>query len=508
MAGDIVVTGLAENDPVPGVYLETNFAQGPAAGSSGQRAALLIGNKLSTGAATVDTVIYGADTPVPCTTEADVISLFGQGSPLHRAYRRFTKINQVTPLYLLAVTESAGTAASLTITITNAATGNGNIRVMFDELAAECAVTSGDSANSIATNLATKINEKADWPFTASPSTNTVVLTMKVKGPRGNFGRIQCLITSGIGTTISQTADTAFSGGATADSNTTALSTILAKRFDYIISEAEDATQFGALLTQVNLQAAPTTGIRQACFAGSVDTVANTITIATGRNGARAELVWSYKSPWSPFELAAHNAAIYSLFEASSRPRTNFAGFGTDEQSQTYWHVPPPRDVTAHPTRAQLVSALNNGITPIAVDSRGKTYLVNRITTKSLTGAVADYRIRDAHKRMVCDRFADSVHAKTVLQFSGRKISGDPPQGKAPPGADFVWPQLYKSTVVFQLIDDFNDNGMLDPDKVAAAKAGTVVQRGTSPTTRMGVRVPLPTVDNALQFAVAIDQVA
>lgn len=506
MAGDIVVTGLASNDPVPGVYLETNFAQGPAAGSSGQRAALLIGNKLAAASAVADTVIYGPDTPVPCVTEGDVIALFGNGSPLHRAFKRFTKINQVTPLYFLAVTPSAGTAATLTITLTGTASGDGNIKVMFDETSVDCRVTSGDTANSIATNLAAKLNERADWPFTATPSTNTVVCTMKVPGPRGNYGRIQCQISSGITTAISQTTDTAFASGATADSNTTALATILAKRFYYIVTEGDDATQLGAVCSQVNLQASPTTGIRQRVFSGSVDTVANVNTLAIGRNTARAELAHSYKNIWTPFEMAAHNAAIFALFEASPSPRTNFAGFGTDELSQAYWSIPAPRDVTAHPTRPQLVSLLNNGVTPIAVDTRGKTYLVNRITTKSQTGGVADYRIRDAHKVTITDFFADDVGAKTSLQYSGRKIAGDPPKGKAPPGRDFVWPALYR-TMLTSLVDDYNDNGLLDPDKVDAIKKGIDVRRGTNPTTRMGVRVPLYTVDNALQFAIAVDQV-
>lgn len=502
----VVLTGLSADDPVPGVYVETNFAQGQAAGAEGPRIALLLGNKTSAGSATVDTTIYGPDTPVPCQTEADVIALFGAGSPLHRAFRRWTAINPVTPLYLMAVTASGGTAATLTITITNAATGNGNHRVMFDEEFVDTAITSGDSANSIATNIAAKINAKTHWPFTASPSTNTVVLTMKVAGPRGNFGRIQCQITSGIATTTSQTSDTAFASGATADSNATALSNLLSKRFYYIVSEAEDATQFGALVTQVNSQAAPITGIRQRCFAGSVDTIANVTTLATGRNAARAEVVWLKNSIWTPFEMAAHQAAIYALFENSGRsPRTNFAFFGADEQTSNYWKIPAPRDLTAWPTRPNFVSALNNGITPIGVDTRGKTYLVNRITTRSLNGSTADYRIRDAHKVTVCDFFADDLQAKTVKNFSGKKIANDPAPGAPFPGPTVVTPTVYRSAV-FKLIDDYNDEDLLQD--VALIKAATIVQRESAPTTRLGVRVPLRPIDNLLQVAIAVDQVA
>ena len=506
MPTSIVLTGFAANDPVPGVYVETNFAQGAAAGADGPRIALLLANKTSAGSATPDTTIYGSDTAVPCQTEADVISLFGAGSPMHRGFRRWTAINPDTPLYFMAVTASGGTAASSTITFVNAATGNGNVRVYLDEEFVDTAVTSGDAIATIATNVAASINAKTHWPVTAGAALGVVTMTAKVAGPRGNFIRFQASISSGIATTVSPTADTAFTSGATADSNATALTNILAKRFYYIVSEAEDATQFGALVTQVNSQANPTTGIRQRAFCGAVGTISATTTIATGINAARAEIVWLKNSQWTPFELACHNAAIYALFENSgSSPRTNFAGFGGDELSSRYWKVPAPRDLTAHPTRANFVSALNNGITPVGVDARGKTYLVNRITSRSLSGSTADYRIRDAHKVTICDFFADDLQAKMVKNFSGKKIANDPAPGQPLPGPTVVTPAIYKASV-FKLLDDYNDNDLLQD--LALIKEATIVQRESSPTTRMAVRVPLRPVDNALQFAIAVDQVA
>jgi hypothetical protein len=94
MPGAIVLTGFSSDDPVPGAYLEINFAQGEAAGSGSPIEVLLMGNKLPGGAATVDTVVYGPDTPAPLQTESDAIALFGAGSELHRMFRAFTKVNQ------------------------------------------------------------------------------------------------------------------------------------------------------------------------------------------------------------------------------------------------------------------------------------------------------------------------------------------------------------------------------------------------------------------------------
>ena len=163
------------------------------------------------------------------------------------------------------------------------------------------------------------------------------------------------------------------------------------------------------------------------------------------------------------------------------------------------------RTDTAAPTRAQQKSALNNGLSPVAVTSNGATVLVNRITTRSLSGSTADYRIRDSHKVTIMDFFSDDLAAKTVLQYSGRRIANNPPKGTQPPGPDTVTPDDYRACIL-GLINEYADNGLLQD--VPTIKANTVVQRETNPSTRMTARIPLATVDNAFQFGVEIAQVA
>ncbi len=505
MSASIVITGLPANDPVPGVYIDLLFAQGPAAGDSSPREILLVGNKLSTGAAIVDTTIYGPDTTVPLQTESDAISLFGTGSELHRMFRRVAKVNSDTTVRAIAVTESAGAQASATVVYATNATASGNTRVWVGDEFVDTAITTGDTPTVIAAAVAANINAQSHWPVTASASVGTVTITARQKGLRGNWIRYMAAITSGIGTTATASSDAFLSGGTTADSNTTALATILPKKYYYIVSAAEDATQFAALAGQVSTAAAPTSGLRQRCFCGSVDTLANATTIATTINNPRAEVVWSEKSPWTPAELAANAAAVYALYETSPNPRTNFAGFGNDAATQPYWKVPASRTTTAHPSRTSIKSALNNGLTPIAVNPNGTTYLVNRITSRSLSGSITDYRIRDAHKVTICDFFADDLYVKLSLQNAGKRIADDPPKGARIPGPQVVTPTVVRGQV-FRLLDDYDSNDLLQ--NLATIKAGTVVQRETNPSTRMGIAIPLQPIDNAYQFGVQISQVA
>lgn len=505
MVASIVITGLAANDPVPGTYLDVLFAQGAASGFSGNYPALLIGNRGTSGTATVDTVVYGPDTPDQMVTEADVIRLFDAGSEVHRMWRKFTSINTATPLYAVAVTESAGTAASTTVVIATTATGSGTHRLWVDDEFVDTSIATGDTATIIGDAIVANVNSLTHWAVTAANSTGTVTLTVKQKGPRGNWHRVRASITSGIATTTTKGAEAFFTSGATADSNVTALTTILATRFYYLVSAANDATQFGALVTQVNTQAAPITGIRQRAFCGSVDTINNTITIATGINGARAEIVWSKASPFTPPELAAHNAAVFSLFELPDQPRLNFCFFGNDAVTQPFWKVPASRDSSNWPTRTDIKSALNNGVTPIGVNLNRTTYLVDRITTRSLNGSNPDYRIRDAHKVSICDFYADDLGAKIASQFSGKVIMNDPVQGQKIPGPNVVFPKVFKMCID-RLTDDYAENDLIQ--NAAAVKANTVAQRETSPTTMMSARVLLQPADIAKKFGVSIEQVS
>lgn len=505
MSASIVLTGLSSNDPTPGVYLETNFAQGQATGSSAQRNILVLANKTSSGSATVDTTIYGPDTLVPLQTEADMIALAGPGSEAHRMFRRIAAVNKDTGVYWLFVTASAGTAATGTVTIATTATGNGTHRLWVGDEFVETSIASGDTVTTIAAAIKASVNAKTHWPVTADNVAGVLTLTAKIAGPRGNWIRFMAAITSGIGSTTTATTDAFLTSGATADSNTTALATILPKYFYYIVSAAEDATQFGALVSQVNTQAAPTTGIRQRCFAGSVDTLANATTIATGVNAARAEVIWAEKSPFTPAELAANNAAVYALFETTPNPRTNFASFGNDAVTTNYWKVPKSRTDSAAPTRTSIKSALNNGLTPLGVNPNGSTYIVNRITSRSLSGSTADYRIRPAHKVTICDFFADDLQAKAILQNAGKRIANDPPKGARVPGPSVCTPSQFQGQI-FGLLNQYDENDLLQ--NLADIKAGTIVQRETSPSTRMTARIPLQPVDNLEQMAVAVDQVA
>src|SRR5574338_980049 len=167
----IPLTGLAANDPVPGNYIEVNFAQGPASAGQTDYPILLMGNKLSTGTADADGyAVYGPDTLIPLTSEADAVVLFGQGSELHRMYKRAVKVNQSTAIYAIIVPESNGSKATGTITITTNASANATLRVWVQDEFVDVGVVSGDTPTVQGDAVAAAINAMGDWAVTANNS--------------------------------------------------------------------------------------------------------------------------------------------------------------------------------------------------------------------------------------------------------------------------------------------------------------------------------------------------
>ncbi|MRG98211.1 hypothetical protein [Polyangium spumosum] len=505
---EIVLTGLAADDPVPGEYAQINFAVGELGIGNGQYYALLIGNLLSSGAGSTNT-LYGPDTAVSMTSEQDAITLFGAGSELHRQVRRFLQINQTTPLYAIAVAEGdSATAATGTITITGPATSAGTLRIFIADEFCDVGFVTGDSATTVAAAAVTQINAKDHWPVTASNASGVITITTKQKGLRANFVRYFAKIIpfSGSGVGVTPTTSTLVTGGTVSDDISAVLTTIVARRFYYIAPAAQDQTQLVALFGQINTQALPLNNIRQRMVAASVDTLANTITIVDALNGARAEMVWLQNSDMPPCEMAAHNAAVYALEESPFPPKLNFNFYGDGQNDQ--WRIKAPLSGTA-PTRSQIKAALNAGVTPIGVRTSGRTYLVKRITTRYKNGSVVDYRIRDAHKVTVCDRYADDLQAKQAAQLRGSLLADDPKKNEPIVSGGstnkVVTPRVVKA-LVDRLTDDYAEDAMLQ--NAADIKKGTQVQRSGVNSNRVNVSIPLQPIDVLDQIANEINQVA
>jgi phage tail sheath gpL-like len=588
----ILLVGISANFPNPGTFVQVNFAAGPTSGAPSGQTALIIGNKTSAGSATPDTAVYGPDTATPMQTESDVITIFGTGSQVHRAWRRFNRVNKTTPIYAIAAAESAGAQATGVVLVSGTATSAGNIRFFYGDEFVDTAVNVNDTATTIGGNVATNINNNSAWGITAVNTSGSVAITAKNHGPEGNWLKIQVLagpgfapggvtvtdygtswlaltpystgvfiapatangfyykVTTGgtsgagapafpttIGGTVTDSGGVVYTcwgtlstqvqiaslgGGATADNYTNALATILPTGYYNIIVCDSDSTNIGKVVTQVNSQANPTPGIRQRVFAGTVDTSANANTLALALNAPRCELQWGYPTDISPLEIAANNAAIYSLFEQTGNTgyrfvgRLNFSLFPTANplfNDSAYWFLVPSRNGPGYgPTVATVTSLLNNGVTPVQILGSGQLQLVKRITTHSTTttgGSIQDWRIRDAHKVPIMDSWATAASNITQTQFAAKDLLDPPKQGQSPaagqPPNVFATNVNLWGTALKDLTEKMGLAGLLQNTDVTNAAA--IVQREASPRTRMSASFDLVTADIFDQGCIVANQV-
>lgn len=512
----IPVIGLSTTDFVPGTYLAVNFAAGASAGTANPINILLLGNALASSNITTNSLydgyVFGPDVQGRIvSSEADLVNQAGSGSELHRMYRQVAKVNQgVNPVYFVAVKESTGAAAALTVTFATTAAANGAVRSYIGDTIIDTAVASGDIASAIATNVAGQINSLSKAALTASPSGATVVLTAKQKGPRGNSIRVSLQVTGvGVNTTSSAQNFAYLSGGTTADNWTNALATINPLKFTYIVCPGEDASgsgNLGEVVAQVVTNAQPIPGIRQRVFGGHTGSLGSVNSFAKQLNSPLADVIWQQNSNLIPGELAAYACGSVALAESASLPLLNFDNLGTTPSTAALWQVSAPFDGTTV-SRANIASALLNGVSPVNSLLNGSSTLVSLITTYSqnpVTSAL-DTRVRDHSIVTIMFLGADLIQSMVSQSFANMQAANDPPKGGRLPTANVVTPSVLLSSIN-KVIQRMGANGLLQ--NVTQSIAATQVVRESAPDSRFGCLVQLQPISNAHQFAINLNQVS
>ena len=522
MPSDIAqLPGVGPNAP-PAVYGQVSFAQGSGSLGNSVYSTLILANAGS-GAPASTAVLYGPDTQVTLQSTQDAINLFLAGSPAQRMFSDYIGVNPGQKLYVMVVPTATGTAASATITVVAAGSPTqttGTIVVTVGTTQVTTVFGSTDNATTIALNMTNAINGTANLNVTASPAAGVVTLTAKVVGARGNWIRFGAQVTTGSGVTVNGSTYTgrAFltSGAGSDDAGyTTCINALVAAglRFYTVISEAGgdvvDGYANGIILNlQENLidfEAQPLIGIRQTLICGSVDTLANTVNVATSLNDPRCQIVTCKNLDVVPGELASLYAAAVNELSTPflTAAGVNFDGLGATPNTQSLWQVPAPLDGSA-PSRADIQTAVVSGVTILRVGAANTTSVVKACTTHFWTVASTNFdpRIVDAGKVTICDYFLDDVESALVLRYQGKLIGNDPTSGVV--GAGVVTPSMVKNTIL-EVIQTYGAAGLIDPVSTAAA---LVVQRGSNPTSRMEVQIPLFTSDPLHSFTVLVLQVS
>ncbi len=168
---------IPSNTLVPIFYAEMDNSAANTAQDSG--ASLLIGHANNGAEIVANSLVL-----MPSADYARQIC--GAGSQLARMVEAYRQTDPFGELYVIAVPESTGAAATVTLTVTGAATETGTVNVYVGRTRVQAPVTNGDNVATIASSIKDAINAVPTLPFTASSSAGVVTLTARHKGLCGN----------------------------------------------------------------------------------------------------------------------------------------------------------------------------------------------------------------------------------------------------------------------------------------------------------------------------------
>ena len=240
-------------------------------------------------------------------------------------------------------------------------------------------------------------------------------------------------------------------GGAGAENVTNILAFINNQQFDRIALCQNDATNLGKWKTQVDAQAGPLTLILQHVVAAVTGTLAAATTLAqTTLNDQRFQLLWYLNSETHYTELAGVWAALRTQNEASD-PASSAVYDGMVLPA-----VAPQSQRADWPVHSTLVSALNNGVTPITTNASGQAVMVRSITTHSLNGTLPDYSCLDTSEAVVPDFVLVSLllYWLNVFKPSNPRVAPDLPADSVPYPAGVAYPALWSSSAT-SILNDF-----------------------------------------------------
>ena len=312
----INITDIPLDFRVPGFYFQIDNRLGGSQSPAIYKRILLIGQRLSTGTG-------AALVPTLFSNPAQVEGECGYGSQLHSMAVALKRANSLTESWYVALDDdAAGVKATKALTVTGPATAPGTLALYIAGQLIRIGVASGDSANTIAANIAAALVANPSTPFAAAAAASVVTLTCRHKGAWGsdldvrlNY-RLGDATPEGVGITIAT--------GVTGTGNplvTTALAALGSQWFTHIVMPYTDATNLSALAAAVEANWGATVMKDSIWFTAKGGSLGTVSAFGTGRNDKLGCCMDAGTSPTPPYIWAVDCAAVDAAEPVPNRPR-------------------------------------------------------------------------------------------------------------------------------------------------------------------------------------------
>lgn len=466
----------------PGAYIEFDSSRAVQGLANLPNRVLLIGARRSTGTVAEATMVQ-------ILSKDDGDLFFGRGSQLAGMCRAFKKANTLVEVWAIAL-DVSGTAATKTITVTGPATSDGTLHFLVGGKSVDVPVTSGDSANTIATAIDTAFADyEADWMYTFGVASAVVTGTSRHAAAfsqdfdiRINYYDRQVLdMPSGVGIAIADGTS-----GATDPSLSTALAAIGDQWFTKYVSGFNLAANVAILEQHIESQWGPLVQRDAMGYVALYDSYADIATYGGSRNSPFSCVLGVGISPTPWWEWAAVLAAVDAQEPDPARPRQTLPLPGV---------LPPAREVQFDQSERNLL--LQTGISTYVTDKAGKVYIERLITTYQTnalgTPDTAFYNIETMHT-LAALRYTARVRITT--KYPRHKLADD--GTNYGPGQAVVTPKVIRGELI-ALFREWEENAWVEDFDQYVDEL--IVERNASNPDRLDARMGPNLVNQFRVFA-------
>jgi phage tail sheath gpL-like len=439
---------ISSNLLTPGAVLEIDNSRAVPGQANLPQKLLVIGQKLTIGTASEATLLRIFNSKM-----AD--DYFGVGSILALMLKTVLKNTQGIQLFATALNDAGGAAAaSSTITVTGPASANGTIALYINDKKINVPILNGDSANTIATTINTRLSTDPELPVTASVAANVVTVTAKNKGTLGNQMVISHSflgkaggeeLPAGVSVAI-----TTMSGGATDPDLATAIAALTDETFDHIVHPYTDATSLAAMKTEMDSRWSAARMLYGHTYGAKKDTLSNLSTFVSALNN-RNQTILGFTGSLTPSWIWASAYAgqcAWSLSIDPARPLQTLSLVGV--------LAPKPEDRFTLEEQNVLLSL---GMATFTVDDDGTVRIQRAVTTyKKNASNVPDPSYRDTETMATLQRLAQEVRIRIAQKFPRMKLA--PNGSRIGFGQALVTPNDVRAELV-ALFSEWEERGLV-----------------------------------------------
>jgi phage tail sheath gpL-like len=478
---------------VPLFYAEVNAGQSPYQGPS---RTLLIGQRLSTGTAPVNT---------PVRLDGDAQALAGAGSQLSEMAVWARQNHPFGEIWLMPIADPAGVAATFTITVAVGILGStGTLSVYVAGEKVSIAVAAADTNAVVATNLAAEINKgytkfgrPLTFPVSAAAATNVVTLTVRNVGALGNKLNISKDLVGDEGPLQTHLTIAAGVTGTGTPTLGTPLAALGDEEYDFICAPYADTTSLDVIrdfLGDVSGRWAPIQQLYGVYFTSLFDTMSNLASFGNGRNDPNVSIMGVAASPSPPWRWAA----AYGARMANDK---NLGG----EVDQAYrisrpGHklelvgIRPPQAKIDRFTITQRQQLYYDGIAGYTTAVDGVVYLDRTVTTYQVNAyGQQDTTWLDIETRLQMVYFVRYMKQRITQKFGRHALADDNPSANPA----IVTPKIIKAECVHAYVE-LESGGLVEQSDLFARYL--VVERSTDPN-RVNAYLPVNVVNQFRIFA-------